>query len=162
MYDHLYFNRNEAIFKILTPDEKIKFSCKAQKYNRFKIKQARNLMMTSDQLFILKEVTLNRCIALVDIEALTKKTKEGSNSFILHLKDSHDYKFVCTMRGELFKVIKEQYFAIMKKNLPIFGVPEGLKNFVYSKKDIKNGKQKVLPDEKYRLHDEDIYDETKE
>ena len=42
--------------------------------------------------------------------------------------------------------------------MPIFGVPQKLKEFHTSKKDINAGRE-VLPPENYRLLDEDIFDE---
>jgi len=64
------------------------------------------------------------------------------------------------MRAKLIKQMKEYFFKLTKKNLPIFGVPDGLKKYVYSKKDIKNLKVKQIPPQKFRLFEEDIYTES--
>jgi hypothetical protein len=45
----------------------------------------------------------------------------------------------------------------MNQNLPIFDVPENLKNYATSKKDIKGSTEKMPPDN-YRNKDEDIYE----
>ena len=45
----------------------------------------------------------------------------------------------------------------MNQNLPIFDVPENLKNYATSKKDVKNLTEKMPPDS-YRKYDEDIYE----
>ena len=48
----------------------------------------------------------------------------------------------------------------MNKNLPIYGVPAKLKNYSTSKKDIKNGCEKLPPDT-YYLKDEEVYEALK-
>jgi len=46
-----------------------------------------------------------------------------------------------------------------RTNLPVYGVPDKLKDYATSKKDISNGVE-VNPREEYRLKKEDIYPET--
>ena len=48
----------------------------------------------------------------------------------------------------------------MNKNLPIYGVPAKLKDYSTSKKDIKNGCEKLPPD-MYYLKDEEVYEALK-
>ena len=43
-------------------------------------------------------------------------------------------------------------------NLPIYAVPDRLRDYATSKKDIKEGVE-VNPDEQFRLKKEDIYEE---
>lgn len=45
----------------------------------------------------------------------------------------------------------------MNQNLPIYDVPENLKNYATSKKDIKDAVEK-MPPESYRNLSEDIYE----
>ena len=45
----------------------------------------------------------------------------------------------------------------MNQNLPIFDVPENLKQYATSKKEIKEAIEK-MPPEKYRNKTEDIYE----
>lgn len=49
------------------------------------------------------------------------------------------------------------YHAEHGTNLPLYGVPDQLKEYHTSKKDIMNGLE-VNPQEKYRLRNEDIYE----
>jgi hypothetical protein len=44
-------------------------------------------------------------------------------------------------------------------NLPVYGVPDKLKDYATSKKDISNGVE-VNPREEYRLHNEDKFPEN--
>jgi len=91
------------------------------------------------------------------MKALSKSTQTGNFEFVVHVKDEYDYRFVCEKREELFEQLKACYFGIMNQNLPIYGVPSKLKDIATSKKDIKNGTER-MPPEQYRLRDEDNYE----
>ena len=49
----------------------------------------------------------------------------------------------------------------MNQNLPIYGVPNKLKEYSTSKKDIKSGLEKLPPDQ-YLLKGEDVYEPLRE
>ena len=91
------------------------------------------------------------------MKALTKSTEMGNLEFIVHVKDEYDYRFVCDLREELFEQLKACYFTLMNANLPIYGVPSKLKEFATSKKDIKNGSEKLPPDS-YHMKSENLYE----
>ena len=56
--------------------------------------------------------------------------------------------------------MKKAFFDYHHKNLPIYGVPYAkLKDYSTSKKDMKKGIE-IVPEENYRLKDEDTYDES--
>ena len=55
--------------------------------------------------------------------------------------------------------MKFVYWKTNGTNIPVYGVPDKLKEYHTSKKDI-NGGHEVNPDEKFRLATEDIYQET--
>ena len=59
---------------------------------------------------------------------------------------------------EIFEAIKFVYWQNFKSNLPVYGVPDKLKVYATSKKDISNGWE-VNPKEEYRLAKEDKYEE---
>ena len=59
-------------------------------------------------------------------------------------------------RGEIFKAAKFIYHQINGKNVPVYGIPENLKPYHTSKKDIQQGLE-VVPQEIFRLTKEDIY-----
>lgn len=55
-------------------------------------------------------------------------------------------------------MLKKVYYDIKKKNIPVYMIPDNLKDFTTSKKDIKAGNN-ILPDSSYRVTNEDIYQE---
>lgn len=59
---------------------------------------------------------------------------------------------------EIFEAIKYVFWQNFKSNLPVYGVPDKLKVYATSKKDISNGWE-VNPKEEYRLKKEDKYEE---
>lgn len=95
------------------------------------------------------------------MKALSKSTQAGNHEFVVHVKDEYDYRFVCEKREELFEQLKACYFSITNSNLPIYGVPGKLKDIATSKKDIKNGTERMPPDQ-YRMKEEDLYEPVTE
>ena len=91
------------------------------------------------------------------MKALSKSTQSGNFEFVVHVRDEYDYRFVCEKREELFEQLKACYFSITNSNLPIYGVSGKLKDIATSKKDIKNGQERMPPPEN-RLKDEDLYE----
>jgi hypothetical protein len=60
---------------------------------------------------------------------------------------------------EIFDAIKYVYFQANRTNLPVYGVPDKLKDYATSKRDINNGVE-VNPKDEYRLRKEDKYEEA--
>lgn len=88
---------------------------------------------------------------------MTKNTDQSDYEyFIVHVSHEHDDLIICSMRDELFVHIKERYFALKNKNLPIFGVSGELKNYVTSKHEARKG-LKRMPQDKKRLYEEDVF-----
>ena len=77
----------------------------------------------------------------------------------MHIKSEYDYMFDSDFRKEIFDALKYVYHVENKSNLPVYGVPDRLKDYATSKKDIINGVE-VNPKEEYRLRKEDQYEET--
>lgn len=75
------------------------------------------------------------------------------------MKSEYDYMFESNTRDEIFKALKYTFHQTKGINLPVFGVADKLKDYATSKKDITNGID-VIPKEKYRIHNEDIYTEN--
>lgn len=96
---------------------------------------------------------------ITDVEAVTKSKSKESTEFVLHIPSEYDYRFVGEKRDDVIQAIKETYAQTTKKNLPIYGVPHHyLKEFVTSKSDRKKNILK-LPDESFRMKEEDILQE---
>ena len=124
------------------------------------MKQPRNLLLTTMQLCNVRGHEFQRRIQLCKMKALSKSTEPGNLEFIVHVKDEYDYRFVCYKRDDLFEQLKACFFNLMNKNLPIYGVPAKLKEYSTSKKDIKNGCERLPPDT-YYLKDEEVYEALK-
>lgn len=91
------------------------------------------------------------------MKGLSRSTEASNFEFVVHVKNEYDYRFTCEDRDKLFLQIKAVFFNKMNQNLPIFDVPENLKNYATSKKDIKGSTERMPPDN-YRNKDEDIYE----
>jgi len=76
----------------------------------------------------------------------------------VHVRSEYDYMFESEFRKEIFEAFKYVFYNEHKTNLPVYGVPDKLKDYATSKKDISNGVE-VNPKEQYRLRKEDIYEE---
>ena len=76
---------------------------------------------------------------------------------MVHVASEYDYIYESEFRPEIFDALKFVYYTEHNSNLEIYGVPDQLKEYHTSKKDIMNGLE-VNPQAKYRLKNEDIYD----
>lgn len=90
---------------------------------------------------------------------MTKSTKDDNTEFIVHVKSEYDYHFECDNRQDIFNAVKYVYFMENKSNLPVYGVPDKLKHYATSKKDISAGYE-VDPKEQFRMRKEDLYPEN--
>ena len=152
--DYLNFKYDQEIKQQLEKDEHIVFSVEVIKYNRFRMKQARNLLLTTLHLANVKDHTFQRRIRIDAIKAMTKSTELNNNEFICHVENEYDYTFICDKREELFDHLKECYFNIKNENLPIYGVPGNVSQYATTKKDVKADIVKQPPDS-FRLRAED-------
>ena len=121
------------------------------------MKQERNLLLTTNQLCNVKKKEFQRRIKIPSMKGLSRSTQPGNMEFVVHVKNEYDYRFICEERDKLFLQIKAVYFNKMNQNLPIYDVPENLKNYATSKKEIKDAIEK-MPPESYRNKAEDIYE----
>lgn len=76
----------------------------------------------------------------------------------MHVKSEYDYRFESEYRNDIFDAIKYVCWKHNKVNLPVYAVPERLKDFHTSKRDISEGNE-IDPDEKFRVKGEDTYPE---
>ena len=76
----------------------------------------------------------------------------------MHVRNEYDYQFESDFRKEIFEAFKYIYYKENGTNLPVYGVPDKLKDYATSKKDIREGVE-VNPDEQFREKKEDIYEE---
>jgi len=139
--------------------EKVIFSCIVVKFNRWGMRQDRFLLLTNQYLYNIKKDNVQRKISIGSIKAMTKSTKEDNTEFIVHVRSEYDYHFECDKRTEIFNAVKFVYHQENNSNLPVYGVPDKLKHYATSKKDISNGYE-VDPKEQFRLKNEDHYPES--
>jgi len=158
--DYMGCSSNPEIINQLdvSKGEKIVYSCSVSKFNKWGIKQERTLMLTNTSLYNIKKNTSQRKISIFNIKAVTKSTQPNNKQFIVHINSEYDYMFESDQISEIFEAIKLVFWQNKKINLPVFGVPDKLKDYSTSKKDINNGVE-VKPKENYRLVNEDIYEE---
>ena len=140
--------------------EQIIFSCLVVKINRWGLRQDRTLLVTNQSLYNIKKSQVQRKIALPSVQALTKCLCPGEWQFVIHVRNEYDYLYMSEHRQDIFKAIKFAFHQFSGKNVPVYGVPENLKAYHTSKKDIQQGLE-VVPQEIYRMYKEDIYKVTR-
>ena len=101
---------------------------------------------------------MQRRIGVESIKSITKSTKGQSNEFVVHVKNEYDYRFESEYRNDIFEAIKYVYWKYNKVNLPVYAVPDKLKDYHTSKRDISEGNE-IDPEEKFRVKGEDQYPE---
>ena len=122
-----------------------------------RMKQERNLLLTTEKIANIKKKEFQRKINIKNIRALSRSTVLKDMDFVVHVDNEYDYRFICEDREKLFVQIKAVFFTKMNKNLPIYDVPDGLNKYATSKKDVQKGIFKLPPDS-LRNHDEDVYE----
>lgn len=119
------------------------------------------MMLTNMKLYNVKKTELQRTIDLTSLCGMTKSIgQKQQTSFIVHIQNEYDYIFDSDFRDDIFNQIKYYYWAIMKRNLPVYVVKEGIDQFVTKKTDIQKDIE-IKPNESCRSMDEDIYPEEK-
>ena len=116
------------------------------------------MLLTNKRLYNLKKDQMQRKILVNAITAITKSTKQGNIGFVVHVRSEYDYWFESDERLEIFDAIKHTCWKTNGKNLPVYGVPDSLKDYHTSKRDVTEGIV-VIPKNEFRLKDEDIYPE---
>lgn len=137
--DYIGCGQNPEILNQMDTNEGeyVVFSCIVKKYNRFNMKQDRTLLLTNSNLYNLKGSQVQRRINISSIKAATKSLKADNSQFIVHVKSEYDYQFESDFRKEIFEAFKYVYYCENLINLPIYGVPDNLKDYATSKKDIR-------------------------
>jgi len=128
------------------------------KYNRWNMGQSRILLLTNKFLYNIHKSHVQRRISISGIKAVTKSTKTDNQQFIVHIMSEYDYMFSSEFRREIFDALKWVYWKENGTNIHVYGVPDRLKDYATTKKDILNGVE-VNPKENYRLTAEDTFQE---
>lgn len=103
----------------------------------------------------MSRVALKRKIQLVKIEGITKSSSKESTEFVLHIPSEYDYRFASEYHKEIIGIIKENYYKLTNKTLPIYAVPHlYLKDFVTSESDRKSSILRI-PEQSFKLKEEE-------
>jgi hypothetical protein len=158
----------EEIAKIVNPQilqhvkthDSVVFAMKVYKYNNYKWKQERLLVVTKSTLLIFKQsLELRRNLSIKKLSGISINKKQ-TQEMVLHVNQEPDIRISLKNRKMLIDILKVQYLEVQKNkstNLPIYGV--SLSNLsVHEKtdKDIKKGIESKEPDYMLRLEEEDL------
>lgn len=135
-FDFLKFGE-DPIIPPLIANEKILFSDKISKINKWGFSQERNIIVTEKAIYNFKKKSLKRRIEMNSIRGITitKVTEE----FVIHGSDmEYDYHFISPKRKKIIEFISRTYFDVTKNELRICELDlKNLKNVVTSKKEKK-------------------------
>lgn len=153
-FDFLGIKENTP--KYLDLNEDVIFSSKVKKINKFGFNQERILLLTNRNLYNVKKDAVQRTIPVESIKSVAKSMKGNSQEFLVNVRNEHSYRYESENRALILDAIKYACWKCNKVNLPVYGVPDKLKDLHISKKDVSDKKEiEIL--ERYRLQSEDIY-----
>jgi serum/glucocorticoid-regulated kinase 2 len=138
-YDYLNFSKEENIFKLIR-NEKLIYSSKVIKINKFNFKQERNLLITNKAIYNLKNFDLKRRFEISKVLGIT--VSNITNEFIIHGKDiEYDYYFLSSQKVIIIQIVSKIYFDECKIEI-LFSQcnTKTLKDYV----TLKNEKKKDL------------------
>jgi len=137
------------------------YSGKVSKWNKFSIKQDRNIIITNLYFYHFKKKKIRRIVALENLAGLTKLLKKNSGEFVIHVKKEHDYRLHSEHREIVFEMLKITYLSVVKDNLPIFGIAKANKliDFATTESDVSRGISR-MPLVLARIYEEDIKFDT--
>ena len=87
------FRSNATIQKAMFKGEAIVLSCHVQKYNRFKMKQTRNFVLTNQRVCNFDKEKLQRDVDVTKLIGVTKSVEKSSHEFVIHFDHEYDYRF---------------------------------------------------------------------
>ena len=96
-------------------------------------------MLTNKALYNLKDSSFQRKILVQNFKALTRSSKDGCLEFCVHVKAEYDYRFEADDRKSIFDACKFAFFKKSGKNIPVYAVPDSLKDYHTKKRDVQEG-----------------------
>jgi len=145
-YDFLNFTKDHYIKTNVTREEKIEFSDKVLKINKFGFKQERNLVITDKALYNLKKTQLKRRIDLKAIKGIT--LAKSTDEFVIHCNDEdYDYQYISPKKKTIVEILAKYYYNINGEELKLFELNvNSLNTFVTSKNEkIKDKSKSRMP-----------------
>lgn len=147
-YDVLSLYKSSLqIRQILEPDERVFYSCKIEKFNRYGFCQDRVLMLTNKHIFTMSQgqfnFNVNRKAPILNIDAITVSSDPKCDELIIHSKNDIDNRYRCGLNKMNIKRVLSNLLKCRNVDVKVFEVPEKkLSNYVTSKKDHEKGKYK--------------------
>jgi len=136
--DYLGF-KNDSAIKSIIGDEKLLFSDKIIKVNRYGLSQERNILITDKAIYNLKRKISKRRIPLKIIFGIT--INKLTDEFVIHGTDAeYDYYYISHKRSQILQTIYSAYCELFPNEKFKFAAltEKSLKNYVTSKKEKKN------------------------
>jgi serum/glucocorticoid-regulated kinase 2 len=139
-YDLLNYSKDHNINANVTKGEKIEFSDKIIKINKYGFKQERNIVITDKAVYNLRKTYVRRRIDLKSIKGIT--LSKTSNEFVIHCKEEeYDYQYVSPKKKTIIEILAKCYLNINEEELKLFELNvDSLSTFVTYKKDKKKNK----------------------
>jgi hypothetical protein len=159
--DHCGFGSTQEIVEKLNTErnEQVLFSCKVLKFNRFNMKQERDLLVTNLYVYNIKNKKIKRPIGIQKLMAFTISSAPGIKEFIIHVKQDYDYRFISEEFMEIKDALKYQFNQLTDKNLPVYIVNNSkLRDYETSKKDMRRGYDNK-PEQQFIAESENIFAE---
>ena len=152
--DKLLYSFDKEIKKIINSDEEIILSDKIIKINIQNEHQERNILITTKNIYNLKNKKVQRIIPIKLLSGIT--TSKNSNEFVIHGKnDEYDYHYESMNKRIIIKYISMIYYSLINKKIDFSLVDNiHLNEFVTTKNDKKKIETKQ---NKNSLLDVDIY-----
>lgn len=134
--DILNFATDEDI-QAITSKETLLFSDKVTKINRFGMQQDRNIVITGNAIYSLKEKSLQRRLEIAKLKGIT--TSKQSNEFVFHgNEEEYDYLYISPNKKKIIYLVEKAFEGLTGTELLFANleIPH-LKNVVTKKAEKK-------------------------
>ncbi|CAK78829.1 unnamed protein product (macronuclear) [Paramecium tetraurelia] len=147
---------NDKFSKQLDQDERILLSCNLFKFNDYKKRQERSLLVSTKNVINLKGTSIKRKIPYNKIKAITLSSI--GTEFVIHVPDEYDYRYSSyDKRNKIVSKILEGYCLFTKAKLAIYFKEDvSLYNYATTKSDKKKHVSKI-PSEQPQYMDNEIF-----
>ena len=131
--DFLGWGTDLEILQLIN-NEMIIYSNKLYKFNSYSIKQERNIILTHESLYNLKNKIIKRQMKYEEMLGITFSSQ--SNEFVIHAHTGHDFHFMSPHKKLIILIIAKTYQKILNKPIILCEVPDkSLKQYVTTKKE---------------------------
>jgi serum/glucocorticoid-regulated kinase 2 len=152
--DKLKIQENPVYENLIgTNDEPVMYSDKWYKINAYGAKQERDLVLTTKNIYNLKQYKVRRKIQITDVIAIIKASYNAE--FVLHIPTDYDYRFEVESRDEFIKILQLRFANLNPVDtLKIYVIDDEIEKYVTSIKDKKYGISNLPPPTKRSKNEE--------